>query len=533
MGREPVKEPKSIKLKEGTDEELTVFVYKADADKKKVVIVCHGFNSHCKDPIIKGICELLHEKGHNVVTFNFSGCEDNTEEQRDPSFTEQYRNLRTVLDEYSKGGYRIESIIGHSTGGTAAILSAAYDDTGRNKSPDQQKEDQNTYKTDRDNRIESIVLIAPRIYPAKSTMARKLEERYGRPLEKIPRYLEQPHSKDKFPIELEVGKKEHSFSKKYVQELADLDVLRALKRVKCPILVLHGNEDNIVKIEEGKTVEMECKRKNATFFPVLKADHRLYCSEHSKNTEHPDENKRSNGNKDEDACKCKRTEAVDFIQLWLSTRNNSAESWKKEELERKVSRANHLFERNYAESSDIFSLWPTRKKSVLLWLAVISLLAVFVLLPLFGPWTKLPPEMLLPIKHDDSQKAGDAQGQVALWWAVLALISGLTISYVQFINRLRKRRHDSRKKVWNFKREIYQRNVSWNMALLSWAMVFMFITICAIAYGILCSYTGLPCSEEYLSEVILYSFVISTLMRLWLVLDSHWEFLDIRSLMRR
>ena len=527
MGQELIKEPKIKKIKEGTDEELMVFLYEADAAKKEVTIVCHGFNSHCKDGIIKGICELLYDKGYNVATFNFTGCGDNREKQNDSSFTEQYSNLRTVLDEFSENGYSIKSVIGHSTGGTVAILSAAYDYTKRKKSVDEHKKGHDENKRGDDKRIESIVLITPRIYPAKSTMARRIEERYGRPAKKITDYLEKPDSKDKFPVELEIGRKLHSFSKTYVEELANLDVVSALKRVECPILVLHGTEDKIVNIEEGKTVEMECKKENATFFPILNANHLLYRDEHPKKGEHLNKNKHSNKNKDEGAYKSKdRRKAVEVIWLWLNAHKDSAKLCEKIEFRRKARLANCCFERSYAKSSDRFSLWPTHKKRILSFLVGISLLAI-IFLPLVGLSEKLPSEMLLPIRYDDSGKIGDGQGQVALWWAVLALISASTLSYVQFINRLRDRLHDNRKKRWNFRREMYQRNASWNMALLSWAMVFMFITICAIAYGILCSYTGLPCSKEYLSGVILYSFIISTLLRLWLVLDSHWEYLVI------
>ena len=115
------------------------------------------------------------------------------------------------------------------------------------------------------------------------------------------------------------------------------------------------------------------------------------------------------------------------------------------------------------------------------------------------------------------------QIEVTGWWAILALISGLTISYVGFINRLREEFPKIRMKRWDFKRERKEREISWNIVLLSWAAFFMFITIFAITLRIFCIYTNYSLSPPRVYSVILYSFVISTLFRIWLFLDSHWE----------
>ena len=479
----------SVKVEEKLiDGKLAGYLYRVkekEKDKAKdVVIVCHGFNASCRQDVIVEICKSLCEEGRNVVTFNFTDSGDNEKEgkkQEDLSLREQYSELRVVLDYCTDNMYNIKSVIGHSTGGTVAILAAAYDDA---------------------KRIESLILIAPRIDLSKSTMARKIEEKYGMTVQELI-----DNSEVEFPIELEIGSKAHSFSRTYLNELAKLDVIDALKRInkkrrgrKCPILILHGDEDEVVDIEEGKTVQIECDDKDTEFFPIHGADH-IFSREEL------------------------RTEVASIIRSWLDLQKDKAEEPDEKAFKEKVESANRRFERCRAKSHNIFSLRPMYKKGILAILIPMFLLLI-ILLPCVSPLDTLPSGMLLPLRPGDVSEASGAHGQVELWWAVLALMSGLTLCYVQFINRLRDRLHDIKKRKWNFRREMHERNASWNMVLLSWAMIFMFITIGAITYGILSSYTGLPCSKNYLFGIILYSFVVSTLLRIWLVFDSHWKYIS-------
>lgn len=461
------------------NEELVGFLHEAkNGDEKDLVIVCHGYNSDHNDRIIKKICNSLPSVGYDAFRFTFSGYKKSGEIHADPSFKEQYSDLRSVLDHFQKK-YKTISVVGHSTGGTIAILVAAYD---------------------YDRRIKSIVLMAPRIYPSKSTMTRKIEQKYGGTVAEL---LKDPQVK--YPVEVEIHGESHQFSKIYVEELAKLDVARNLKRINCPLLILHGDDDKVVDIEEGKTAEMEV-RKLATFFPVSNADHSMSCNEHLK-------------------------EAIKIISTWFSQQKQG------QRIKLKGRRkANHLFENSLAKQKGRRLRRPTIKKRILL-LFILSLLVVFLFgrgcLPNISYSTQGGPEMPTQGDNKKSEEAEREAFSLAVWWAVLALISTLTLTYVTLINRLRDKLPKLKPKIWNFDKEQKIREISWNMVLLSWAAFLMFITISGIALRILYSYTKwyLPIpiwkdSNLFLADIdsiILYSFIVSTLLRIWLFLDSHWE----------
>ena len=437
---------------EKINKKLVGFWYKAKANNKDIVIVCHGYNSNSENRIVTEICESLNKEGYDVFKFNFSGYGDSDGKREDSSFRKQYSDLKSVLDHFSKEDYNIKSVVGHSTGGTVAILGAAYDN---------------------DKRIKSIILIAPRIYPSKSTMARKIEEKHCKTLDELIKDLKDKDSKVEDPVEVKIHDEQHRFSKTYVEEIARLDVIRALKRIECPILILHGDKDEVVDIEEGKTAEIESKE--ATFFPIHSADN----ADHFFKGHH-------------------LNEAIEIISSWL--KQGKIDRWKK-------NWANWRFEYHYS------LLCPTIKKGILFLLILLFLSIIFCSIFL--------PDKFYLINLSLSER--NKQIEVTGWWAILALISGLTISYVGFINRLREKFPKIRMKRWDFKRERKEREISWNMVLLSWAVFFMFITISAITLRIFCIYTNYSLSPPRVYGIILYSFAISTLFRIWLFLDSHWE----------
>jgi len=286
---------------EEINKKLVGFWYKAKANNKDIVIVCHGYNSNSEDRIVTEICESLNKEGYDVFKFNFSGYGDSDGKREDSSFRKQYSDLKSVLDHFSKEDYNIKSVVGHSTGGTVAILGAAYDN---------------------DKRIKSIVLIAPRIYPSKSTMARNIEEKYCKTLDELIKDLKDKDSKVEDLVEVKIHDEQHRFSKIYIEEIAKLDVIRALKRIECPILILHGDRDEVVDIEEGKTAGIEGKE--ATFLPIHNADH--FFKAHHLN------------------------EAIGIISSWL--KQGKIDRWEKDW-------ANWRFEYHYS------LLCPTIKKGIL------------------------------------------------------------------------------------------------------------------------------------------------------------------------
>lgn len=425
-----------------------------EANTKELIIVCHGFNSDMEDRFIKGISSSLNKKGYNVYRFNFSKypkCGGILHS----SLTEQTSDLKSIIDYFISRKYTIKCVIGHSTGGTVVILRAACD-----------------------NRIKSIALLSPRINLSKSKITEKIEAKFGKTLKELLLIKDGVT----YPMEVEIKGELHYFSKKYVEDLAWLNVIDKLKQIKVPILILHGDEDVIVEINEGGRAARANKK--AIFFPIVNADHSF--TEYSENVS-------------------------GVISDWLD----------------------HLFKfkfkrvwANFCFKFKHSLLCPTIKKLILI------LLVIFI----FVLYFTLPPEFLL-LQIDQPLNEST---EIMVWWAILTVISMLTLNYISFINRLKNRYEDDRKraeKEWDFKVEKKLREISWVSTLLAWSVFFMFITIGAVVFKIFYSYTPLlfdsyigpwlqVCPQEFfqrINGVILYSFTISTVLRFYAFLDSYWE----------
>ena len=222
------------------------------ADTKDLVIVCHGLGWHKDNELIIAICKSFQEKGLNSFRFNFSGTEQSEGKPEDSYYTKQASDLCSVIDYFSIRGYQIKSILGHSIGATATIIQAA-----------------------KDRRIASIILIAPRIKPSNSIIVKAIIEG-GKTLSEAIESTETIYS-----VEIKgkkgKGRRTYRFSKKYLEELRDIDIVGYLKQVKIPTLILRGTEDNIIPEDE---VEEACKaNKVVRHIPINGAGHTFKNSE--------------------------------------------------------------------------------------------------------------------------------------------------------------------------------------------------------------------------------------------------------------
>jgi alpha/beta superfamily hydrolase len=222
------------------------------AATKDLVIVCHGLGWHKDNELIIALCRSFQERGLNSFRFNFSGTMQSEGKPEDSHYTKLASDLCSVIDYFSIRGYQIKSILGHSIGATATIVQAA-----------------------KDRRVASIILIAPRIKPSNSIIVRAIMES-GKTLSEAIESTETIYS-----VEIKgkrgKGRRTYRFSKEYLEELRDIDIVGYLKQVKIPTLILRGTEDDIVPKEE---VEEACKaNKVVRHIPINGAGHTFKNSE--------------------------------------------------------------------------------------------------------------------------------------------------------------------------------------------------------------------------------------------------------------
>ncbi|MCK4733680.1 MAG: hypothetical protein KAT65_14595 [Methanophagales archaeon] len=117
------------------------------------------------------------------------------------------------------------------------------------------------------------------------------------------------------------------------------------------------------------------------------------------------------------------------------------------------------------------------------------------------------------------------QVDLGISWAILALISMLTLTYVQLINGLseylREHKYDQNES---------KQKASWQKVFLSWTTGMHFVTILFLALRI--TYLAFDplayensCSKLliFFDWIILTSFLLGSVMRIHIFFDSYWE----------
>jgi alpha-beta hydrolase superfamily lysophospholipase len=205
------------------------------ADSSDLVIVVHGFASSSVFEPILDICKALQSTGVNAFRFDWSGHGRSEGRAEDASFIKRASDLNSVVSYFHDKGYHIKSVVGHSAGATAAAIYGASD-----------------------RRIESVILIAPRLNLAYSIIVQSINES-GKSLSQL---IEAPDTVYPFAVRIS-GQKEsktHYFSKTYLEEFRDLDIYSSLKSIEAPIAIFVGTEDRNVREEE---VKLACKIKKS------------------------------------------------------------------------------------------------------------------------------------------------------------------------------------------------------------------------------------------------------------------------------
>lgn len=205
-----------------------------DAKEAPTIIVCHGFKGFKNWAFFPAIAETLAGGGYFVVTFNFSrngigpGLNNFTELDKfeQNTYSLELSDLQRVLDAISNGEIgggiadpELLGLLGHSRGGGISILHASVD-----------------------RRIKVLVTWA-----AIATVHRYSDEQISE-WQKVG-YLEFENKRTKqiMRVGTELLRDIKKNSKK-------LDILNAAGKLEIPALILHGDSDESVPIEEASLI---------------------------------------------------------------------------------------------------------------------------------------------------------------------------------------------------------------------------------------------------------------------------------------
>ncbi len=187
------------------------------------VVTCHGLNSTKDSPKYVGIARRFCAEGLTVLRFDSRGCGGSRGLFEDTTLTGRIEDLETALDFVQEKGFLNVGVMGSSIGGTVSILTAA-----------------------KDERVKALVTWA-----APCHLDELLQGEIIEGLEKL---------------RGDAGKH---------------DVVRAVRDIYCPILIVHGNLDDLVSTSHANALYKNANQPKDCKM-IDGADHMFTASVHRK-----------------------------------------------------------------------------------------------------------------------------------------------------------------------------------------------------------------------------------------------------------
>lgn len=98
------------------------------SDPSKIVLIGHGVTGNLDRPWAEGLANALAEAGFPALRFSFSGNGDSEGDFRESTVSKEVGDLGAVIDAAKEAGYEEIIYAGHSMGGAVGVLRASSDD---------------------------------------------------------------------------------------------------------------------------------------------------------------------------------------------------------------------------------------------------------------------------------------------------------------------------------------------------------------------------------------------------------------------
>lgn len=182
------------------------------SDTSVLVIIGHGVTGNKDRPWAIGLAEALEKAGFNALRFSFSGNGKSGGNFADSTITKGIKDLKAFVDAADDEGYTRICYVGHSMGAAVGVLSAI-----------------------KDERIELLVSLSGMVYTQKF-----VEKEFGD---------QKPGSGCMWDMP------ECPLSQAFVDDMKKIDnLLGKTEKIEVPWLIIHGDADDVVPVEDGKTI---------------------------------------------------------------------------------------------------------------------------------------------------------------------------------------------------------------------------------------------------------------------------------------
>ncbi len=199
---------------------LSAVIHYPENETGRLAILCPGYLDSKDYEHLVRLAEDLNKAGYTVVRFDPTGTWESDGDISDYTTTQYLEDIKNVLENMlHKRGYKHILLGGHSRGGQNSILYAA-----------------------RDHRISMVLGIMPSCH---RTMVGERYEKWKKDGVSIA-YRDLPGNKDQ--------RREFRVPFSHVEDREKYDVVKAVKKIKAPIILLAGEWDDLVLPEYVKEI---------------------------------------------------------------------------------------------------------------------------------------------------------------------------------------------------------------------------------------------------------------------------------------
>jgi esterase/lipase len=202
-------------------------------ESNSAIIISHGFTANKDRTRLIKLADNLSKIGFIVLRFDFSGCgESNFSEI---TIKNQIDDLKSAINYIKKKGIKNISLIGESLGSLISVLSY-------NKN------------------IKTLVLLAPVTKSIVPSIIKNNE-------------VKKELNKNGFII-YKKDNKDFKIPKEYFQERQRVNQKDILSKIKCPVLIIHGDQDNTIPLKHSESA-LKHLSKDSKLELIQNGDHQL------------------------------------------------------------------------------------------------------------------------------------------------------------------------------------------------------------------------------------------------------------------
>lgn len=224
----------SIVFANGRGATLAGVLHHPVSSPRGAAILCHGMESTKNSEKLIMLADALAERGVLALRFDFSYVGESSGNFADITYSGEVADLRAAFELISRHNAGRVAIFGSSMGGSIALLFAAQEDA-----------------------VAAVVSLAAPIHP-----------------ENFPKRVLSANELQAWRAQGFTMYHGQRLNLSLLHDLESIDIPAAARRISCPVLILHGDRDEVVPVKEAYELH-GCLRGAKRLSIFSGADHRL------------------------------------------------------------------------------------------------------------------------------------------------------------------------------------------------------------------------------------------------------------------